>query len=146
MMIRRLTDRYVAKRPEIVAAFKTKRPEGYEDILSAALEAIREDEYSDPDPLRITTAEWGDYQGTLVFVVACGGNQPSHHWVTKVSYGSCSWCDAFKAIQAIRCYGDEPITDSEACEYWTLGLHLVQHLRPVCPEDDEEVPTEDPRY
>lgn len=95
---------------------------GYTDIIGAVVEIIGDDDYDCPDPKRIHRIDDGDYQGTLVFVIAAKGYQPYTYWATTVGYGSCSGCDTLQAIQY-----DTPI-DTQLADLYTLGLHMVQRM------------------
>ena len=126
-MITEFTDRFIVARPQVGAAFRAGHPDDYKAIVKLVIETItREDEYDDPDPERIHEIDDGDYQGTLVYVIGAKGYQPSRYWYVRVSYGSCSGCDT---LEAIRGYSDEPPTDEQVREYWTLALHVAQGLR-----------------
>jgi len=82
-----------------------------------------------PDPNRITEIDYGDYQGTLVYVIGQKGPQPGTHWTTSVSYGSCSGCDTLEAIRS-EANGPQP-TEDQMKEYRTLALHLLQKMKEV---------------
>src|SRR5581483_5779174 len=97
----------------------------YDRIVQIVIEAIGGDGYGEPDPSRIHTIDDGDYQGTLLFVIAANGYQPYDYWYTKVSYGSCSGCDT---LEAVRSYSDDTPTAEQVNDYWTLALHIVQGL------------------
>lgn len=123
-MIQEFVQRFDAKRTELRDGFKLDPPENYGDIVRRVVEIIGEGDYDAPDPSRIHEIDDGGYQGTLIFVVAGKGYQPSLYWYVKVSYGSCSVCDTF---QAIRDYGDS-CNDEQAAQYLTLALHIVQGM------------------
>lgn len=133
-MIQPFTDRFMAKKDTLRGVFAAAHPGSYAEIVKAVIEVIRtDDEYECPDPTRIHSIDDGDYQGTLLFVVAAGGYQPSDYWYVKVSYGSCSGCDT---LQSIHSYSDEPPTETQVEEYMTLALHVVQGLRAMQVEND----------
>lgn len=64
--------------------------------LKSKLDYCRGEKMLDPD--RIQEIDWGDYQGTLLFVVGAEGYQPSDFYTFVVDYGSCSGCDLLQAI------------------------------------------------
>jgi hypothetical protein len=108
----------------------------YEMLLRLLCEAISGDdeEYEFPNPDCIKLVDFGDYQGTLVFVIGGHGYQPHNHWATWVWYGSCGGCDT---LQAINDYIDSDYTDDEiryhptnehADQWMTLMLHMLQHM------------------
>jgi hypothetical protein len=133
-MITEFVKRFDAARDALRAQFAAAHPESYEAIVRAVIEVVRDadDEYDSPDPARIHVIDDGDYQGTLLFVIAAGGYQPSDYWYVKVGYGSCSGCDT---LEAIRNYDDEPPTAEQAEQYLTLALHIVQGLKKMGDEE-----------
>lgn len=118
----------MAKKPDLEAKFRESHPSDYVDIVKAVVEAVTTDEYNDIDPERIHTIDDGDYQGTLLFVIAAKGYQPSDYWAVFVSYGSCSGCDT---LQAIRDYENDTPTEDQVSQYMTLALHIVQGLKKI---------------
>lgn len=131
-MIQNFIDRFTTNQAAIEAKFRAAHPESYEDVVRVVVDAVKGDEYDHMDPSRIHTIDDGDYQGTLLFVIASSGYQPSKYWYVKVGYGSCSGCDT---LQDIRGYNDGPVTDQQLRDYMTLALHIVQGLKEM--SDDE---------
>ena len=131
-MIQNFIDRFTTNQAAIEAKFRAAHPESYEDVVRVVVDAVKGDEYDHMDPSPIHTIDDGDYQGTLLFVIASSGYQPSKYWYVKVGYGSCSGCDT---LQDIRGYTDEPVTDQQLRDYMTLALHIVQGLKEM--SDDE---------
>lgn len=133
-MIKEFVKRFNENKSNLEERYRKKRPESYEDIVKWTIETISdEDDYSGtPDPERIHIIDDGDYQGTLVFVIAEKGYQPHKYWYVRVWYGSCSGCDT---LQAIKEWGDE-ISEKEVKGYMTLSLHIIQQLKAM---DDEAV-------
>jgi hypothetical protein len=126
-MIKEFIERFDANRESLRSVFAAKHPDSYKDIVEAVVRVVGGDsEYDSPDPARIHQIDDGDYQGTLVFVIAAGGYQPDDYWYVKVSYGSCSGCDT---LQAISEYSSEPPTESQISEYMTLATHILQGLK-----------------
>jgi hypothetical protein len=130
-MIQDFVNRFEAKRDELEATFRGKHPDAYVDVVKAVVTALHSDKYGSIDPERIHQIDDGDYQGTLLFVIAASGYQPSDYWYVKVGYGSCSGCDT---LQAISKYSSKPPTDEQVRDYMTLALHVVQGLRKM--DDD----------
>jgi len=128
IVIQEFVDRFMAKKPELEAKFREAHPSGYIDIVKAVVEVVTTNQYYDIDPSRIHTIDDGDYQGTLLFVIAAKGYQPSDYWSVFVSYGSCSGCDT---LQAIHDYGSDAPTDDQVSQYMTLALHIVQGLKKI---------------
>lgn len=127
-MIQKFVDRYIAKRDLIKSQLQKGFPDDYEALVKITIEAITDKQsYGDPDPNRIHCIDEGDYQGTLLFIIAGSGYQPSNFWFVKIDYGSCSGCDT---LQAIRGYGVETTpTPEQVDDYLTLTLHIVQQLK-----------------
>ena len=126
-MIQEFVDKFMAEKDKLAQIFREKRPEDYKELVAAVISVIGgDDEYELPDKNRIHQIDDGDYQGTLVFVIAARGYQPSDYWYVKVWYGSCSGCDT---LQGISGYSDDPPTDEQINDYMTLALHVVQRLK-----------------
>src|SRR5690606_41690756 len=104
----------------------------YRAVVKAVCQVITPDDYGDIDPERIHEIDDGDYQGTLVYVIAATGYQPDDYWYVRVGYGSCSGCDT---LEAIKEYSDEPPTDDQVAQYMPLALHIVQGLRKMGGEE-----------
>lgn len=129
-MIKEFATKFVEVRPLIEARFVASEPDGYEEILKVALEEMfgtERDYFGDdqPDPNRIHAIDDGNYQGTLLFVIAAKDYQPSTYWLTTVSYGSCSGCDTYQAIN----YGGDDDMNREAKEYADLAMHMIQRMK-----------------
>jgi hypothetical protein len=131
-MIDTFVQRFEANKTQLESALKTKHPENYKELVTKVIEVITSDDYYDIDPERIHEINDGDYQGTLLYVIASKGYQPSDYWSCFVSYGSCSGCDT---LQGIHGYNDEPPNDEQIKEYMTLCLHIVQGLKEMKNED-----------
>lgn len=127
-MIDKFIERFDLKREEIKEKFRKEPPSTYESIVRTVIEAITSDDYGSPDPDRIHSIDDGDYQGTLVFVIAAEGYQPSTYWYVKVGYGSCSGCDTLASIRDEGSW-DEPPTESQVNQYMTLATHILQGLK-----------------
>jgi hypothetical protein len=125
-MIQKFVDRFMEKGPELRAIFAEKHPRSYESIVKAVVSILSEGEYNSIDPERIHEINDGDYQGTLVYVIAASGYQPSTYWYVKVYYGSCSGCDT---LEAIRGYDNGPPTKEQVNDYMMLALHIVEGLK-----------------
>lgn len=126
-VITEFVDRFMSKKAELRESFIAAHPEEYIDIVRSVISIlVDENDYDCPDPSRIHQIDDGDYQGTLVFVIAARGYQPSDYWFVKVSYGSCSGCDT---LESIRGYSDDAPTESEVDDYMTLALHIVQGIK-----------------
>lgn len=111
--------------------YTAEAPGSYSSIFTDVVRFLAEDSGVDrwdrPDPERITVIDHGDYQGTMLFVVAATGYQPSHFWTCRVFYGSCSGCDSFEAARNYRYEG--PPTREEVEAYVSMALHMVQGMK-----------------
>lgn len=114
----------------------SEHPESYEVLVRSVVQMIADhtERYAKgPDPERIHLIDDGDYQGTLLFVIAGAGYQPRDYWYVKIDYGSCSGCDT---LQGIRSYSYKaPLTKEQVNAYMTLALHIVQGLTPMQGEE-----------
>ena len=126
-MIEAFTKAWDERKQEVEIAFQKKHPESYEEIVLEVVKILNEtDDFTNPDPERITCIDYGDYQGSLLFIIAADNYQPSDYWFVQVGYGSCSGCDA---LADIRDYGDEKPTEQQVKDYMTLALHILQGLK-----------------
>ncbi len=126
-MIQEFVDRWERGKPEIRKAFEEEHPDSYGSIVKAVVKVLHDaGQYESIDPERIHEIDDGDYQGTLLFVIAASGYQPNKYWCVKVCYGSCSGCDT---LEAIRGYKNTPPTPDQVDDYMTLALHIVQGLK-----------------
>lgn len=129
-MIQEFVKQWEANKHLLESRLHEAHPSDYGELFKWLVEILYcENEYGTrPDPTRVHQIDDGDYQGTLVFVVAATGCQPSVYWYVKVDYGSCSGCDTFGAI---RSYGDDAPSDAQVSDYMTLALHMLQELKPM---------------
>jgi hypothetical protein len=129
-MLMDLVSRFESKKEELRNKFKDAHP-SYEDIVKYVVETVTDpDDYYSLDPARIHRIDDGDYQGTLLFIIAATGYQPSKYWAVYVGYGSCSGCDTLQAIQDNGEWGEKP-NDKQIDDYMTLALHIVQGLKEI---------------
>jgi hypothetical protein len=131
-MIQPFVDHFMASKEQVLEDFRSKRPQGYEDLVARLVTLLGNqelDEWGMPDPQRITKIDHGDYQGMLLFVIGAKGYQPSTYWYIPVSYGSCSGCDTFEAIAPS--WADELLSDEALNGLWTLMLHMVQKMKQI---------------
>lgn len=133
-MIKELTDRFIEKKPELAALLAKKHPEDYKELVTMVVQLLDDGkEYGGLDPEHIHEIDDGEYQGTLLYLIAEKTYQPSSYWYVKVGYGSCSGCDT---LQDIRNYDSEPPTEKQVADYMTLALHIVQGIKKL--RDDDE--------
>lgn len=127
-MIELFVKQWVRHSDVVRAKFEAAHPADYAEIIKHVVEALNigQDEYDVPSPLRIHQVDDGDYQGTLVFVIASGGYQPRNYWYVRIQYGSCSACDT---LEAIRSYSDDRPTKDEVNQYMTLATHVIQRMK-----------------
>lgn len=125
-MILEFINRFQEIKPKLLEQFSQEEPDSYEDIFKCTLKLMFDEEsYEYPDYERIHIIDDGDYQGTLVFVVAAGSYQPSDYWATTVDYGSCSGCDTFQA------YSDYENPENSAPEMVTMALHMIEEMKQI---------------
>lgn len=133
-MIPEFVKAWDARKGEIEAIYRKKHPRDYDEIVQHVIEILVDNPHGNltdrfnpqPDPNRIHGIDDGDYQGTLVFVIAERGYQPSVYWYVRVAYGSCSGCDT---LQAIGEYMSGTPTPDQTSQYMTLSLHVLQQLK-----------------
>lgn len=130
-MIKEFVEKFESNKAKVEGFFREKHPEDYKEVVKNVVSVLTDDEYESIDPERIYVIDDSDYHGTLLFVIAATGYQPSDYWYVKVSYGSCSGCDT---LQSISNYSDEKPNDEQVKDYMTLALHIVQGLKKM--EDD----------
>lgn len=119
-MIPKYAEEFRAKEAEIRAKFSDHHPGGYMDIVRAVVENLE-----GLDPNRIHEIDDGDYQGTLVYVIAEESYQPHEYVTARVWYGSCSGCDT---LEAIRMYGDDAPTPEQLDDYMKLARDIVSSM------------------
>jgi hypothetical protein len=131
-MITGFIDKFQEIKPRLLEEFSKKEPDNYQDIFKQTIKMMFEESkntYSSksetPDFERITVIDNGDYQGTLLFVVASKSYQPSDYWATQVDYGSCSGCDAFQD------YSDYNNPEKSAPEMVTMALHMIESMKKI---------------
>lgn len=126
-MIKELVASWEENKHKIENSLRLNHPDNYKELVKLVITHITQDDYIiNLDPERITEINHGGYQGTLVFVIADIGYQPSDYWYIRVSYGSCSGCDT---LERIRSYDHNPPTDEQVKDYMTLALHIVQQIK-----------------
>jgi len=134
-MIKEFVDRFMENKDALRAKFEADFPGTYKDIVKAVAESITSEEYTthDIDPERIHEIDDGHYQGTLVYVIAEKGYQPSDYYYVKVDYGSCSGCDTLQHIESQHYFADDKKESID--DLMTLALHIVQGLKMLGEED-----------
>lgn len=109
--------------------------ESYSSLLKRVIELILNDgdySYSEGKQNKdfivndITVIDYGDYQGTQIFVFPYNTYQPSvsETFYTSVYYGSCSGCDTLMAIAS----GGKP-NKNQVKDFMTLSLNLIQNIK-----------------
>lgn len=126
-MITEFIDKFQEIKPRLLEQFSKEEPDNYQDIFKQTIKMMfgNSGDYEFPDFERITVIDDGDYQGTLVFVVASKGYQPSNYWATRVGYGSCSGCDTFQS------YSDYDNPEQSAPEMVTMALHMIESMKKI---------------
>ncbi len=103
--------------------------DGYLKLARIIVETLAEHypKYSTPlpelDPERIQEIDWGNYQGTLLYVIGAEGYQPSEFFTMVVDYGSCSGCDTLQSILNEK----DPVPDLfTLCRNMLSSMHKVE--------------------
>lgn len=100
-MIAEFVELFMAGKPKLEALFSEKHPENYKAIVEAVMDVLNNgDDYGAPDPKRIHELDDGDYQGTLVYVIAATGYQPSDYWYVKVATALVAVATRWRAFAA----------------------------------------------
>jgi len=121
--MKRYAGRLVERKGEYIDWLKTVVAPSYGTMLKKAIELSRDkDNYEEIDPERITLIDYGEYQGTKLFVISNNDYQPSRFWFVKVAYGSCSACDS---LQAAWDYGNNKNYEA----LYNLALQMLQGLK-----------------
>ena len=143
-MIEQFVSIFMENKGELREQLSRKHPDDYKELVTTVVSMIRDhmDDYgAAPDPSRIHEIDDGDYQGTLVYVIASSGYQPDEYWYVKVGYGSCSGCDTLENILSGN-WGHENEAEAQAWkknaidQLMTLALHIVQGLKKMGDTDD----------
>lgn len=151
-MIQDFVDRFMASKDLLRQKFKEKWPDSYIDVVRATMQVIHDSIESNrgstldiPDPERVAEVDFGEYQGTLVYIIGETYYQPSTHWVVSVGYGSCSGCDtledlrdradvAFDVGASTWTKREVPLSEAQEKAYdglVTLALHIVQEMKEI---------------
>jgi hypothetical protein len=125
-MIQEFVNAFMEHKTEIRDILKKTHPENYQDIVKIVIGFMPEVNYNQPNPELIHEIDDGDYQGTLLYIIAAKGYQPDTYWYVYVNYGSCSGCDT---LQAISRYSSESPTNEQADDYTKLALDIVTGLK-----------------
>ena len=114
----------------------------YEDIvvkifelcITSTTRAYNNDSFNSGN---MTVIDDGEYQGTQIFIIPIDTYQPSvsHYVMTHNYYGSCSGCDTLMGIHG---YEDGLPSKEQVKELMTLALHLVQKLKWLTSDEEEE--------
>lgn len=132
-MEQKYVDRFMANKEQLRATLREGHPKSYKDLVTHVVQVVTSSAYNELDPKRITEIDHGDYQGTLLYIIATNDYQPSTFWAVKVGYGSCSGCDT---LQAISDYSSEKPTEGQVDQYMDLALHIVQGLKEINSEKE----------
>lgn len=137
-MIDELIPVFDRARPRIRAALLTDRPEftSYRDLFALLTDSLRAEseeyslQYRPAESEDITVLDHGDWQGTLLLTIPVEGYQPRYYLATKVSYGSCSACDALQSANEDYHYdeGDPNVPLERAKALEALLMHMFQQL------------------
>ena len=121
---------------------KQEEYDKYEKIVKKIIELVINGDNDDLgvnyDYKNMTVLDYGNYQGTQIFVIPQDTYQPDVDDIIYTSnyYGSCSGCDTLLGISS---YDSDLPNEQQVKDYMTLSLHLIQRLNyfVVGEEDDE---------
>ena len=85
----------------------------------------------------MTIIDDGHYQGTIIFIIPKNDYQPDKYVVTNTYYGSCSGCDTLQSICDDYDNNKQPNLQ-QIKDYMTLALHLLQKMRWLLDNEDNE--------
>lgn len=126
-MIKEFVEKFEENKEVLRKDFLSKHPSCYQDIVESVVKILKGAYICEsPDPDRIHQIDDGDYQGTLLYLIASSGYQPSVYWYVFVSYGSCSGCDTLESIR-----DDSADKETQIDDLMTLALHIVQGLKKI---------------
>ena len=136
-MVDKFTKKWYENKDKLQKYFETNIIENYdtyERLVKTVLKHIinndMEDcyDYDSVDISKLISIDYGDYQGTLIFIFPECTYQPSisETYYTFVDYGSCAGCDTLKGI--LTCFDDELPTKGMVNDLMTLSLHLIQNI------------------
>lgn len=136
-MIKEFVNQWDKNKKELEEYFRTHKQEEYNKyskIVKLLIQYVLNEGLKDDcdgikiNPDTLTEIDFGDYQGTLIYVFAEDTYQPSTNetFYTSVGYGSCSGCDTLQDIQE---YGLEELPNEEQVEdYMKLSLNILQKI------------------
>lgn len=110
----------------------------YEGIVRNLAKLLLEESYSEE---RFTVIDWGDYQGTRIYIFAESCCQPSEidTYIVSNYYGSCSGCDQLLGIVGYS-FEQEPITDENTInDLLSLVRDIYERIRPL--SDLQKIPS-----
>lgn len=125
--------------PQVIQGIKEGAySDSYETIVRNLAKLILGDSYSDE---RFQVIDWGDYQGTKIFIFAACYYQPDETdtYIVSNYYGSCSGCDQLLGIVG---YSEElePISDENTInDLLSLVRDIYERIRPL--SDLQKIPS-----
>jgi hypothetical protein len=138
-MVDKFTKKWYENKDKLQHYFETNTINNYDSyeqlvktvlkyIINNGVENYYELDYEAVQIDKLVSIDYGDYQGTLIFIFPECTYQPSisETYYTFVDYGSCSGCDTLKGI--LTCFDDELPTKGMVNDLMTLSLHLIQNI------------------
>lgn len=142
-MIKEFIEAWNKNKDDLQEYFETTRQEeynSYEKLVQLCFYKVInpyiEWEYKKFDISKMIKVDYGDYQGTQIFILPRNIYQPSvkDYVYTHTYYGSCSGCDTLLGISG---YSDGLPDKRQVEDYMTLCLHLIEKCKFFRDEEDE---------
>lgn len=132
-MIKRFVDTFIENQEVLREDFLKKHPKNYKEIVEKVFKLFYKDVADSsipiPDYSKIHEIDFGDFEGTSIYIIPEKRDPPESFWYVKVSYGTCSGCDTFLGIKEEEYNENDTPTAKQAQGYLTLALHIVQNIK-----------------
>lgn len=139
-MVDKFTNKWYENKNKLQNYFETNIVDNYDSyeqlvkivlkyIINDGVENYYELDYNKAIQIdKLVSIDYGDYQGTLIFIFPEHTYQPlvSETYYTFVDYGSCCGCDTLQGI--LVCSYNELPTKEMVKDLMTLSLHLIQNI------------------
>lgn len=154
-MIKEMVEKWYKNKGKLEQWLKTTHPKTYKVIVEKLFELVINDydyDWENFNVSKITVINDSCHDGTQIFVIPRNKCTPEiyDYLITNTYYGSCTSSDTLKGIRDDdNDYDDEECTEEDdrmydtptegqVKDYMTLALHLVQKLKWMSTEAEEE--------